>query len=87
MFTMTESNETFDQETRLNLVFAAVADPVRRKILEMLDGEVLLVSEIAAPFEISIQAVSKHIQVLVKAGLIAQERTGRVYLEVEQNTP
>jgi DNA-binding transcriptional ArsR family regulator len=62
----------------LNRVFSALADPVRREILAMLDGEELLVSEIAAPFDISIQAVSKHIQVLVKAGLIKQERTGRV---------
>ncbi len=46
----------------------------------MLDGEELLVSEIATQFEISVQAVSKHIQVLVKAGLITQERTGRVSL-------
>ena len=64
----------------LNRVFAAIADPVRREILEMLDDEELLVSEIATQFEISVQAVSKHIQVLVKAGLITQERTGRVSL-------
>src|SRR3989441_7316653 len=38
----------------------------------------LLVSEIAGPFDISLQAVSKHIQVLVRAGLVRQERTGRV---------
>ncbi len=68
-----------DLET-LNRVFGALADPVRREILGMLNGKELLVSEIAAPFDISIQAVSKHIQVLVKAGLISQERTGRVSL-------
>ncbi len=62
----------------LNRVFSALADPVRREILGMLDGKELLVCEIAEPFEISIQAISKHIQVLVKAGLITQERTGRV---------
>lgn len=67
-------------EARLGLVFAALADPVRRAILERLDGNPLLVSELAEPFEISLQAVSKHIQVLVKAGLVAQERTGRVSL-------
>jgi DNA-binding transcriptional ArsR family regulator len=43
-----------------------------------LDGRELLVSEIAAPFAISLQAVSKHIQVLVRAGLVRQERTGRI---------
>ena len=65
-------------EARLDLVFAALADPVRRAILERLDGEELLVSELAAPFEMSLQAVSKHIQVLVRAGLVTQERSGRI---------
>jgi len=65
-------------EARLDLVFAALADPVRRAILERLDGEELLVSELAAPFDMSLQAVSKHIQVLVRAGLVTQERSGRV---------
>ena len=62
----------------LDQVFAALADPVRRAILGRLDGEELLVSELAEPFDISLQAVSKHIQVLAKAGLVLQERTGRV---------
>ena len=44
----------------------------------LLDGRELLVSEIAGQFEISLQAVSKHIQVLVRAGLVHQERTGRI---------
>jgi DNA-binding transcriptional ArsR family regulator len=67
-----------DGEARLSDVFAALADPVRRAILVKLDGCELLVSEIAAPFDISLQAVSKHIQVLVRAGLVRQERTGRI---------
>src|SRR5271155_987517 len=62
----------------LDRVFAALSDPVRRQILERLDGASLLVSELAAPFPISLQAVSRHIQVLVRAGLIRQERTGRI---------
>ncbi|HYB55154.1 MAG TPA: metalloregulator ArsR/SmtB family transcription factor [Alphaproteobacteria bacterium] len=62
----------------LDRVFAALADPVRRAILRRLDGEELLVSELAEPFAISLQAVSRHIQVLVRAGLIKQERTGRI---------
>ena len=65
-------------EARLDLVFAALADPVRRAILERLDGEELLVSELAAPFDISLQAVSRHIRVLVRAGLVHQERSGRI---------
>ena len=62
----------------LDRVFAALSDPVRRRLLTRLDGAPLLVGELAAPFDISLQAVSKHIQVLVKAGLVHQERTGRV---------
>ena len=65
-------------EAALDAVFAALADPVRRAILARLDGAELLVSELAAPFDISLQAVSKHIQVLVRAGLVTQERTGRI---------
>ena len=62
----------------LDLVFAALSDPVRREILDRLDGQALLVSEVAAHFDISLQAVSRHIQVLVRAGLVTQERTGRI---------
>lgn len=62
----------------LDQVFAALADPVRRAILRRLDGRDLLVSELAEPFAISLQAVSRHIQVLVRAGLVTQERTGRI---------
>jgi DNA-binding transcriptional ArsR family regulator len=65
-------------ESRLDALFFALSDPVRRRILERLDGEALLVSELAAPFAISLQAVSRHIQVLVRAGLIQQERSGRI---------
>ena len=62
----------------LDSVFSALADPVRRSILKRLDGEDLFVSQLAEPFSISLQAVSRHIQVLVKAGLVTQERTGRI---------
>jgi DNA-binding transcriptional ArsR family regulator len=66
------------QDDLMDRVFFALADPVRRRILEELDEEPQLVSELAAPFDISLQAVSRHIQVLVRAGLISQERTGRI---------
>jgi DNA-binding transcriptional ArsR family regulator len=65
-------------EPLLDAVFFALSDPVRRAILERLGEESLLVSELAAPFDISLQAVSRHIQVLVRAGLVQQERTGRI---------
>jgi DNA-binding transcriptional ArsR family regulator len=65
-------------DARLDLVFQALSDPIRRRILQRLDGHALLVSELATPFEISLQGVSRHIQVLVRAGLVQQERSGRI---------
>ena len=65
-------------DATLDLVFGALADPVRREILNRLDGNDLPVSELAAPFAISLQAVSRHIQVLVRAGLVTQARSGRI---------
>jgi DNA-binding transcriptional ArsR family regulator len=65
-------------EMRLDQVFFALADPLRRSVLERLDGHALLVSELAAGYDISLQAVSRHIQVLVRAGLVQQARTGRI---------
>src|SRR6202045_4686686 len=75
---LAEDHAADPAEAALDAVFAALADPVRRAILKRLDGAELLVSELAAPFDISLQAVSKHIQVLVRAGLVTQERAGRV---------
>ena len=71
-----------DAADTLDRVFAALADPVRRAILGRLDGAELLVSELAAPFDISLQAVSRHIQVLVRAGLVTQQRSeiGRAHV-------
>jgi DNA-binding transcriptional ArsR family regulator len=65
-------------DARLDLVFQALSDPIRRSILQRLDGQALLVSELATPFDISLQGVSRHIQVLVRAGLVQQERSGRI---------
>jgi DNA-binding transcriptional ArsR family regulator len=67
-----------NDELRLDQVFFALADPVRRSILERLDEQALLVSELAAAYDISLQAVSRHIQVLVRAGLVQQARSGRI---------
>ena len=75
---MRDGSQRDADEQNLNQVFSALADPVRRAILSRLDGEELLVSQLAEPFDISLQAVSKHIQVLARAGLVVQERTGRI---------
>src|SRR6201981_4157293 len=77
MFAAEPTPEDPDQAT-LDRVFAALADPVRRAILRRLDGRDLLVSELAEPFAISLPAVSRHTRVLVRAGLVSQERTGRI---------
>jgi DNA-binding transcriptional ArsR family regulator len=59
---------------RLSLVFSALADPTRRAILARLaDGEAT-VNQLAEPFPISLQAVSKHLKVLEQAGLITRGR-------------
>jgi len=73
-----EMRSAGDEHQELDSVFAALSDPVRREILDRLDGHDLLVSEVAAHFPISLQAVSRHIQVLVHAGLVNQNRTGRI---------
>jgi len=58
----------------LSLTFAALADPTRRAILSRLaDGEAT-VNELAEPFDMSLQAISKHLQVLERAGLISKGR-------------
>ncbi|HKD58658.1 MAG TPA: metalloregulator ArsR/SmtB family transcription factor [Hyphomicrobiaceae bacterium] len=62
----------------LDRAFGALADPTRRAILERLTrADALAVSEIAAPFAVSLPAVIKHLDVLARAGLIARTKTGR----------
>src|SRR3954469_8305373 len=64
-------------EGQLDKTFAALSDPTRRAIVERLaDGEAS-VTELAAPFEMSLPAVSKHLKVLEKAGWIARGRRPR----------
>jgi DNA-binding transcriptional ArsR family regulator len=61
-------------DAELDRAFAALADPVRRAIVARLSRGPLTVNELAEPFEISKQAVSKHIQVLELAGLVTRTR-------------
>jgi DNA-binding transcriptional ArsR family regulator len=63
---------------QLSTTFAALADPTRRAILARLaDGEAT-VSELAEPFPVTLQAVSKHLKVLERAGLIARGRSAQL---------
>jgi DNA-binding transcriptional ArsR family regulator len=59
---------------RLNATFAALADPTRRAILARLASGETSVTELAEPFEMSLPAISKHLKVLERAGLIARGR-------------
>ncbi len=58
----------------LNITFAALADPTRRAILARLSSGEASVTELAEPFEMSLPAISKHLKVLERAGLIARGR-------------
>jgi DNA-binding transcriptional ArsR family regulator len=58
----------------LNTTFAALADPTRRAILARLAWGETSVTELAEPFEMSLPAISKHLKVLERAGLIARSR-------------
>ena len=62
----------------LDLAFAALADPTRRAILTMLLEDDMAVTDVAEPFDMSLAAISKHLTILTRAGLIAQEKRGRV---------
>jgi DNA-binding transcriptional ArsR family regulator len=63
---------------QLNATFSALADPTRRAILDRLTIGEATVSELAKPFPMTVQAVSKHLQVLERAGLIERGRTAQL---------
>ena len=62
---------------RLSVIFAALADPTRRRILARLTDGDATVTELAEPFTISLPAVSRHLKVLEQAGLISRSRTAQ----------
>jgi DNA-binding transcriptional ArsR family regulator len=63
----------------LDAVFSALADPIRRAIVErLIEGEAT-VTELAEPFDVSLPAISRHLRVLGEAGLIARRKDGRVH--------
>src|SRR5271169_493649 len=63
----------------LDSTFAALSDTTRRGILARLARGEMSVSDLAAPYEMSLPAVSKHLRVLEKAGLVARHKDGRVH--------
>ena len=62
----------------LDAIFAALADPTRRAILSALLEDDMAVSDVAAGFSITLAAISRHLGILAAAGLIRQERRGRI---------
>ena len=71
---------------QLSRVFAALADPTRRDMVARLTDGDATVGELAAPYDVSVQAVSKHLKVLEDAGLVTRSRDAQrrpVHLEAE----
>jgi DNA-binding transcriptional ArsR family regulator len=62
----------------LDLVFSALADPTRRAIVVRLSAGEASVSELARPFDVSLPAITKHLAVLERAGLLEHQKEGRV---------
>lgn len=67
-------------QTRLDAALVALADPTRRAILQRLAQGEATVTEIAAPFAVSLNAVSKHIRLLERGGLVQRRRAGREHI-------
>ncbi|WP_416897754.1 MAG: ArsR/SmtB family transcription factor [Minwuia sp.] len=67
-----------NQEARLDRIFGALSDRTRRAMLERLGEGEATVSELAEPFEMSMPAITKHLNVLEDAGLIIRRRDGRM---------
>jgi DNA-binding transcriptional ArsR family regulator len=67
----------YDQSAGLDRVFFALADPTRRAILRALARHPATIGEIAKPFPVSFNAISKHVMVLERAGLLRREIKGR----------
>ncbi len=64
-------------QDQLSVIFAALADPTRRAILTRLADGDATVTELAEPFSISLPAISRHLKVLQRAGLISRSRSGQ----------
>ena len=71
-------NHMVYSDSEISLLFAAVADPTRRSILEALRAGERAIGELAEPFDMTLPAVSKHVHVLERAGLLDVRRAGRV---------
>jgi DNA-binding transcriptional ArsR family regulator len=73
------NNNISHDSAQLNLIFSALSDPTRRAMLLKLADKELSIADLSAPFDISKSAVTKHIKVLEKAGLLRRTINGRVH--------
>jgi DNA-binding transcriptional ArsR family regulator len=74
-------------DDRLSVIFGALADPTRRRILAMLADGDATVTELTTPFAISMPAISRHLKVLERAGLITRSRSGHHLSSTLQPAP
>jgi DNA-binding transcriptional ArsR family regulator len=73
-------NTVVNNQKKISSVFAALADPTRRRIMERLSGHgERRVTALARPFRISLPAISRHLHVLERARLIQRRRQGRIH--------
>lgn len=68
----------YHDTAQLDLMFQALADPARRRMVERLSRAPASVSELAKPFDMSLSAVMQHLNLLESSGLVATEKVGRV---------
>jgi DNA-binding transcriptional ArsR family regulator len=75
--TVRERRRELIPEERLNRAFAALADPTRRDMVARLTAADATIGELAAPYEMSMQAISKHVAVLQEAGLVTKTKASQ----------
>lgn len=63
----------------LDLLFYALSDPTRRRIVDMLNSGARTIGDLAEPFDMSLAAISKHIKILEKAKLLIRKKSGRIH--------
>jgi DNA-binding transcriptional ArsR family regulator len=83
---MVEHREAVVAADSLSRVFSALADPIRRDMVARLASGDATVTELAGPYDVTVQAVSKHLKVLEEAGLVSRSREAQrrpVHLEAE----
>jgi DNA-binding transcriptional ArsR family regulator len=80
MIEVEAGREAASRSARLDAIFAALSDPTRRAIIERLSRSEARVTELAEPFPMSLNAVSKHIRVLEASGVVARRRQGRDHI-------